>query len=447
MEHIGGIAGGALGYIINNERGAITGYEVGRRLTRNSRNMATHRRRRSSIQLTPSSSTPLRRMSIGSFTTPTGSRRRLSFASSHTSTVNNLRAAPPGITTGGTGGASGWRNIKSNVSALKVRRKKGISKKKKKLKISRKLRRKVKNIMTGMLHGRYTRVTFRRAAPPNSNEQQVMPFGTILRPLDVAEAAAVLFNGATPQDTPVSTNWNANTLRIDHVINSYCEINVKNMSQRTYYVKFFNCKSRGGNPTDVAPNDALADWTQGLIAENLSGVNPLANTPQTLYSDPRDSGTFRQMWNPEVHQLIMSPGQSHTFFVQGPNEEDINYDKLLQKNPSSGANWLQFYTKSSRSCFLVWYEDLVTSSLATVGRYASGTVGQGGMVAELKHVFRLKVPESAGFQYPAVYTGSANQQLTYVKPTRAIFISGSALAGTPEDVLEDNPISVINPAD
>jgi hypothetical protein len=67
---------------------------------------------------------------------------------------------------------------------------------------------------------------------------------------------------------------------------------------------------------------------------------------------------------------------------------------------------------------------------------------------EKKLFYSIACPESAGFQYPAAFPPNTSQQLTNKLPCKVIKIFPWAGAvGSTEDILEDNPIAIVNPVD
>lgn len=426
-EVVGAISGATLGYIHDNVRGAIRGGIAGYKLSKNSRtDMAPiPNKKRKTYHDTIVVGTKKDRYLDQTDRMP---RKRIDYR-----------------------GSSGYNKIGSNASAVLTKRKKGVSaKKRKKVIVSKKFERKVKKALEKEdLQGKYLKVTYARMPPPASaTSQAVLDFANVFAPIEYADAADVLFNGRTPVEVPTfaTVNWDNNYVRKDIIVNSSMQLEMKNMSQRTYTMKIYVAQPRQA-PTDAAPNDAVADWASGLIVANVQGTNPVGNAQTTLYSAPTDAPQFNQFWKVQCETVVIQPGQSHTYKLQGPNDFVLDYTKMQMKNVAAPANWLLPYAKFTRNVFVVGYCDLVTSTLAGSGRFPSGGAGVGGVVFEKRMFYKLKVPESAGFTYPAAFPPGTTQQLDKKIPTKVIqFFPGGAV-GTTEDVMEENPLSVINPVD
>jgi len=423
-EVTGAVSGATLGYIHDNVRGAIKGGIAGYNLSKNTRkDMA-----------------PIKRKRADSIYAPTRRREPIKMG------------IVPGPRANSGGGGGSYRKVGSNASAVVTRTKKGVSaKKRKKVIVSKKFERKVKKALEKEdLQGKYLKVTYARMAPPPSQtSQSVLDFANVFAPVEYADAADVLFNDRTPVEVPIPANfnWDNFAIRKDIVINSSMQLEMKNMSQRTYTMKIYVAQPRG-TPTDIAPNDAVADWASGLVIATSLGTNPVSNSQTTLYGAPTDSPQFNQFWKVQCETVVLQPGQSHTYKLQGPNDFVIDYNKLIMKNVAAGTTWMIPYAKFTRNVFVVGYCDLVTSTLAGSGRFPSTGAGVGGVVFEKRMFYRLKVPQSAGFQYPAgAFPPGTTQQLDQKLPTKVIQFFPLGAVGTTEDVIEENPLSVINPVD
>lgn len=441
MDYIAGISGATLGYISNGRRGVKQGWSLGYNLSKR-KHMAPITRRSgrrpsgstASIYVTPvsrnrrasivsksstsSSATPLRRMSLGSSVSASRFRGRgRSFA----------------------GGNHSYRSLASNASALKVR---GRGMKRKRVpKVSKAFKRKVNAALVDHISGKYMRISTGHvdgAALPTG--QQIVVMGNEFSPTDLLHAADVLFNGATPSLTPTIT-WNNSYVRQDFVQNTRMFYEVKNTSQRTYTLKFYECAPKQA-ATASNSGSAFDDWNEGLAYAYTQGTNPQQNTPNTLFSVPTDSPQFVANWKAKLTTVVLQPGETHTFFVQGPNQQSIDWSKVIAKAPA-GVAYVPPYEKWSRSLFLVLYMDLVTSTGSSAGRYPSG-VGVGGLVVEKRQIYTIQCPASAGFQYPAAFAGSTNQQLTNKRPVKVIKNFTPAISGTVLDVLDENPNNQAN---
>lgn len=425
-ELAGGLSGGALGYITHGARGAIKGASAGYALARNKRKAEDDMAGNRKYVKTKHPYTKVNKLS-----------KKYSLHR-----ARNISG----------GGPHPYNKVGSNASAVKLKRKKGVEiKKRKRVRVSKLFEKKVKQALEAEdIEGTYLKVTYARmAAPASDTSQSVIDFANAFGPMEFVDAADVLFNDQVPVEAPTFPNndWSNNWIRKDTVINSTMQLEMKNMSQRTYTLKIYTCQPKVV-PTDAAPNDALADWSSGMIMSTAFGANPQSNSPSTLYCIPTDAPQFNRFWKAQCETVVLQPGQSHTYFLQGPNDYVLDYKKLQMKNIAAAPNWLIPYAKFTRNVFVVGHTDLVTSTLAGAGRFPSGGVGQGGIVFERRMFYKMKCPASAGFQYPTgVYPVGDTQQLDQKIPAKVIKFFPIGAAGTTEDVLEENPLSIINPAD
>ena len=430
-EELAGFAGGTLGYIHNNVPGAIKGYLLGKKLAQYSDSMA-----------------PIKRKLSYQDPTPRGWKRRATTSAVYRGLGKSIHKGPTYRPYRYRGGP--YRSIGSNAAAVKNKRVKGVRhKKKKSLMITSKFKQKVHKALDEEIKGKYLKVMYRRMTPPAlQNSQQTMDEAQIFMPLHFADAADVLFNRATATEIPTvaGLDWTNTYIRKDRILNSWVTYEAKNMSQRTYTLKMYVVKPKAKTPTNVAPNDAFADWIVGLQVANAGGTNPLNNTPNTLYCIPQDSPQFDQFWKAECTTVVLQPGNSHTFFIQGPSDYVIDYSKYVNKSITGGPEYMAAWGPFTRNVFFVAYADLVTSTLAGSGRFISGGAGVGGIVFEKKEFFSMACPESAGFKYPIVVAGM-QQQLDNKLPCKVISVFPMGEVGAVQDILEENPITTVDPLD
>lgn len=340
-------------------------------------------------------------------------------------------------------GAGGWVGRTSNASYAKRKRVKSISKKRKGAKVSNKFKKKVRASLDDHLTGKYLKVHYNTFPAPGSFAQQSPNYGNLFTPIRLMEAAGVLFNKDVPVEFPVQAdiNWTNTYIRKDFILNSWASFEVKNMSQRTYTITMYNCAPR----TKAATDDAFNTWANGVITAFGGMTNPLNNGTTTLFNDPRQDPSFNHMWKAEVTKIVLEPGQSHLFTVQGPSQMAVDWTKYIDR--VAAVQTIRPIGLFSRSVFFTYYEDLVVTSGGQCGRIGSTGVGTGGLAVEYKEMFKMQCPISAGFTYPAVVVPGATQQLDNKLPTRVIRIFPPVPTGTVQDVMEDNPITVIDPVD
>lgn len=443
-DEVAGVSGAVLGYIHNNVQGAYTGYQVGKKLSQLKANMGVAGKRQNPFE-TPPSTVRGRRDSVAS----TVSMGRASSRARSRSSVRSGVKRSVRFTVAKKGG--NWRSLKSDA-AFVAKKQKGFKQvRHKRAKVSPAFRRKVNDALHGTFYGEYEKgIPARMPSITANDSQQVFQDGLLFQPLDFFDAADVMFDGKAPADVPVlsTSKWTNGYIRKDYVVDSYATFEMKNFSQRTYTISMFNCAPKTKPQADltVSMNPVLS-WDLGLLEAYNQGTNPTNNLKTQLFKDPRHDPTFNKYWKAEVSTIVLGPGQSHMFHVPGPKGIEIDYSKQFVIPATGIPSAIMPYDKWTRGVFFVYYLDLVETALLGVGRYVSGGVGPGGLGYEKRLTMKMRVPDDAGFKYPATHVAGASQQLNYRLPARIKTYFPNGIGGAISDVLEENPISVIDPVD
>jgi len=421
-DTVAGVSGAVLGYIAGNVKGAQRGYKAGKFLSRTKRMPPIPQKRKSTYG-------------------GGGARKKA-----------NWKAKPSGVRFSKKPTAvQSFRSLGSNASAV-GRTAKGIKQMRRKTpKVSAAFRQKVEKALHGTMYGELERGNPARCTAIAANDsQQVFQDGILFTPLDFFDAADIMFDLKTPALVPLlaTSNFTNGYIRKDVVVDSYATFEMKNFSQRTYTVNMFNCAPKtlplSGSATSLDP---LTAWIFGLTQAFNNGTNPGNNLVTQLFMDPRHNPEFATYWKPEVTTVVLQPGQSHTFTVLGPKGIEIDYTKHFIIPASGVPSVILPYAKFSRGVFFTYHMDIVSSSLAGIGRYLSTGAGTGGLGYEKRVHFKMRVPDDAGFKYPAAFVVGAPQQLNLRLPARIKVYFPTGAAGVAQDVLEDNPIAVIDPLD
>jgi len=250
------------------------------------------------------------------------------------------------------------------------------------------------------------------------------------------------------------------------VSNAWEKYLIRNNSQRTITMKIYLCapKRQGalfedrtlsatGNVGQSADyiNDPTTTWINGLGAEIGTGKNLAGITPSFMHANPTDCAQFAKEYKTEVTSIVLEPGQTFDYFIQGPKNFDISYGNLFK----NGLH--MFIQKCMRFPMFVYHSDLLGTAAAplnlgnnlTVGSRAGmpnpGATGV-GLIIERRRFCRVSCPEKAGMRIDqAISTGSI--QLGFHRP--AYF--KAYLAGLVDDgetssrtrVDEENPVPAL----
>lgn len=394
MDYAGRVSAATIGYIVGNVPGAISGYYLGKKVTQNNRNMAPIKKRKRS----------------GSTPYVTTKKRLL---------VKRRYSAPV---------------YKPNMEASKVR---GAPKRprRKSVKVTSSFKRKVQKVLDSYkIKGNWMEIQtgLRRFVNSDDNIQISTELGDNFSYPLVLDAASVLWNGKTPTlDKAVTNakNFPVRTTKI-YVEDAYTVYTFRNNSRRTYHMKIFSCKSK-----DLTLSvTALGAWVNTMAAEAVvDGSNVALNTPSTLYADPRYYPNWNALWSAQVTTVVLEPGQSYVYRLQGPQKKLFDFPKYQQ------AGYVATGQKDFRNCFFTCYPDLVTTNTGSAGRYIDNDPGEdisSGIVYETKRVYKLCMPEQTGMDNPANIVNNMRKYTTGIQNWTL------GQTGTVRRIDDENPVVI-----
>lgn len=437
-EELAGYSGAVLGYIHYGYRGAKLGYKYGKysaKLTRKNNNMAptppasTRRKRTHSVSNSRGRSANIER-GRKLMRMPSSSR------SSSRSTVRyNFKVSRP---------LPRDDAVALRAPSIRRGRKKGVSfKKVKKVPISRQFVKKVHEALEpGMCKGVYREMnTYNFDFSPNfGNRQMTFRLGSnvngdqmLFNPQRVLDAASVLYNGKTATDSskyvitgnyPQQANsFDPHTVKVT-VLNSYAKHVIKNNSQRNVMLEIYDCAPKV-NMNLNKDGDALTQWNNAMAFENTiqggSTVNQLINVgntnPNTLYATPQMSKLFMTKFKVETTSVVLAPGQTYDYIVQGPNKVIYDFAKFWSPSNTSGTEeFFDLQRRFTRNVIFTVKLDVVhgnTPGSGVAGRFGPSTtsginLGR-GLLVESTNYYRIEIPsQTAGSMFiPGVTSGTA----------------------------------------
>lgn len=410
---IGTLSAATLGYITGNTRGALYAVGAYKKLTR----------------MPPIPSNGRKRKSSGSAgSSETGYKSRYTSKKRSVYKITKRSRVSAG-------------KIAVDNQAPKVRGSSGRTKSKQSVRVTSEFRKKVKKAMeAAAIKGRYIEIDYDMMRFVNSDNQQATKLmGESFTPQQVLDAASVLWNDKPFTMNKIFTNpknFTYNTVKI-HVEDSYRVYELRNNSRRTFVVKLFNCKSK----IKDQQSSPVLTWGDSLAVENNDiGANVRGANTTTLYNDPRFLNNWNNQWSANVTTVTLDPGQTYKYFVQGPKNHLYDFTKYVKDSvPQIFTN----LTKESRFNFAIYYPDVVSTDLATAGRFTDpgpGTNISDGITFESKSVFKLRMPEQAGFVYPSTTgVGGEPQSMGLRRYSFAIYQRGQAQAGLVNRIDDENP--------
>lgn len=402
-ETLGGISGATLGYITYGTRGALAGWNIGKSLGKRKTEKVSQMapippKRRSYRRTNNPYATPF---TVGG---PSHDTRRMS-VSSATSSRRSSRSVVP------------VRNINSvqgvGAGAVRVQRSRKatrLAKKKKVVTVSKKLRQKIKKVISGQaIKGMTQEISYgvQRLITTADNAQIVTSITTSNAAVGgtnphfsmakIMDAASCLWNEKAQVENPKlitdTGNFDNKKLKVK-IIDSSVTYNFKNNTMRKVNCRFLEIRPKNletaGNPID-AWGVAL---TNQLTGPNQSGINV-----SELYTNPGMLPDMRNVWNITTTKFEMAPGTEYKHYVQGPKNKLIDFQRNW--NGSTFRN----YTKDSCFTLLITIPDLVTTDIPEdYGRYQNATADENakyGIIFEGITRYHMEMPEQVGFQVPA----------------------------------------------
>jgi len=181
-----------------------------------------------------------------------------------------------------------------------------------------------------------------------------------------------------------------------------------------------------------------------LLRYNTTSADSIINEP--LFQPTYFTG-FTSVWKYEHKEIILEPGVSHVFYIKGPKNVELDFNKLWE-GPNDKVGSL---TKMSVSCFYQIKPDL---EYATAGVNGATGVGSGRWLPtgiaglpdfpvslEVTETFKIACPDSSGFITQAAVAGNP-QAINFKRPQIAVgnFTDPETYASNVYAVLsEENP--------
>jgi len=361
-----------------------------------------------------------------------------------------------------------YRSRADNTAYKKVGKQTLRSKSKKRpLKLKPQMAKAIKKVFEATKpYGVYTSV-LDAAIPPladnTKNTQGCVNLETIYRPADFIEATAVLFQGSTPilAPTPAQASTSFNDWRAAkfHCRRAVYTYEIKNVSNRTYFVNLWQARCKMLDNTDSA-----VDWWTATLLQNgttskvnainqgTTGLNPLNMTRFTLYNKPTDWEMWRSRWKGTSSSATIEPGETTVFTVLGPIDKTFKGSKLGD-GTSATQQQIRGQDSNTVNVFLTYYVDLVKyldTGVVYSGR-AQGTTSEaemGGLAIQRKATYVMSCPDIVGEKliFTPVAGDVVNNNLVRGPVIATKVWEVTALSSGVRDVNEDDPNTIFNPA-
>lgn len=345
------------------------------------------------------------------------------------------------------------------ISTRHKRTKKSFKgKAKKKVRVSKPLRQKIQKVLDGdKIYGTgRCLITGGRVSvnPPSAIEQNVfalpipdaddVQIGMLFDPQFIMYVASRLWNGRPVTGTDLLTGswsnvntsysnggeWSNFTKQLGSNRSAFCvdvhnlkaKITIKNNTNRTQYLKMYECKPkypcRFDPPGGLGKSKPHVDWDQGLDSDYhakikgfepqsldlASGINFGTGTlgsvgASTMYAKPGICQAWNKQWSYNAYDIILEAGQLHQHWVQGDVGE-YDFSKYYATDETGGFVFNNIQ-KTNRHIFFTSVPEMATITNSAIGQSGRLLSSNGGdkFLFETEIFCSMSMPESAGTNY------------------------------------------------
>lgn len=441
-DALGYTSASTLGFLTGNMPGAVigaSGYKIYKNLTepkeltqKNTRSGRMPQRRRRSNSV--------------SFGRPTSRRR---YTSDYARAVANSTRDPyhPALLQ-----ASGYRRGRRSISvrakagnntegAYKRSGKKIASKRKgaKKLKLSKRFKKAVKQVVRNYSHkGYYTERFFKRYIPIDY-QQRLVNLGEgcfagetavsiglagngtnmFFDPLKILDAASVLYKGKGVSGTKniaTAGQFSPKYFACD-VLRQWVQISIKNNTGRPMHLRLWTWQLRNTDQigADAGNQQFTDEWINTAIAEGAGAngkINVLSQGTDEIGMTPQLSPSMKKKFSMEEKEVVLEPGKTFLHYVQGPS---MFYEFSKYFNNGLFNN----YQNMCKGVCMAYYTDLsagLTQPSGETNRFTDMVEVSGvGLLVETVYNYVIRLPDQAGFKLQSAALGSA-QELDFKVP-------------------------------
>ena len=243
------------------------------------------------------------------------------------------------------------------------------------------------------------------------------------------------------------------------VVNSGESWVIKNNTQRTITMKILlcapkHCSTMFDNPYDVTTgtfaangaNDALfgptIQWAQQLYDDRKGNITQ--NTPTYLKTLPQMTQGFNQMFKAETTTVVLEPGTTYDYHVEGPKDLVIDLEKYYQ-----GPKLFDVRTYC-RAPLFIWHGDLCGNSVTPAGlrfTFSPGDKGT-GVYLERKKYCKIQCPANLVGPVVTAFNATKPQQIAFNRPRyfTTVFSPVVVPAATNTEVEKQNPQATATPS-
>jgi len=209
----------------------------------------------------------------------------------------------------------------------------------------------------------------------------------VFAPEQFVDAASILWNGkANAEITAIgdANNLYPKTVRIN-VLDSKVVVNMRNNGQRTLHIELLEIRSK--DPDNTAT--PFATWLAAINSDLATGtlVGLLDNSYDLIGNKPQMTSTYSKYYSDTCTKIVMEPGQTHVWNIQGPNNTVIDMAKFHDPN---GGLYIE-NNKLKRWLYVRMHTDLIADANNNVGHWKQNAGGHGLLLETSLH-YRLECP-------------------------------------------------------
>lgn len=411
-SYVGRVAAGSLGFIVDDVPGAYAGYQAFRNYEsyRNKKQMPRGRPRTRSVSYSKAAR-GLRRSSR------IAKRKRSSSGSVYGTPAPYMKGNQVNVVRGASSGKIVGKSRKKFTRGVR------------KVKVSAKLKRGIKQVMNGNRPFGHHRQVFQDSIAPftGTNLQTISQIpvratesGTLFSPNDLVHSVSRVFGEKGSDYTPNITdadNILADNLKVD-VTKAAATYTLVNNTQRSMTVRMYVCKPKRAW-VDSA-HGPYVRWSEAIAMEIVAGTLKGNPTPTvgSLYDVPTKYAQFNSWYTCETTDFVMEPGTTVQQKVAG---ETGRYD--LKKSYDGGT--FMYINQKNRHVMFSTMADLTYGQPDGAGvkfaaRYDPDAAGDDEtLLIETVYDLQFTMPEQAGFVTPSTFAAdtlvlNTKRQSTYV---------------------------------
>lgn len=245
-----------------------------------------------------------------------------------------------------------------------------------------------------------------------------------------------------------------------HVINSWVKFEMRNNSQRVMHINMYECVGKQRFPAQMplecfksclnGTNPQVEDGNFTGLVRGFFGI-AVDDWWNSAMLKPSVFEAFKSSWSYTLKEIIIEPGVSHVFYLNGPKNMELDYNKMHEGGVDQTAS---LYNKCSVGVIFEVKGDIKygtvgagSATAANSGRWIAGGIANkmiDPVSIEVTEVYKISCPETSGFILQAVATAPAGtpQALNFRRPQYAFLdVTGTedTTAILYQDPSEENP--------